>query len=186
MSNRLKFLDRMERWVDFKIRTASIPYLILSTLVLIAISFFFSTYTYGVDPKELKRERGVLEWFYCDKKISGTDYLYIKSSFSERRVLFSAYADCDNIQSIMHLNDKKIDYVVDFYVKKQTDESSVGYPPEIYAIDYNGVQFIHPSGGLGVHTRLNPLIIVVYYLILKLLYTIWKRRCSKINHAPPT
>ncbi|MFC0047293.1 hypothetical protein [Rheinheimera tilapiae] len=184
MFHRLKFLDRMESWIDFKIRNASIFYLIISTLVLVAISFFFSTYIYGVDPKELKRERGVLEWFYCDKKMSGTDYLYIKSSFSERRILFSAYADCDNIESIMHLNDKKIDYAVDFYVKKQTDNSSVGYPPEIYAIDYNGVKFIHPSGGLGVHTNFNTFIIVVYYLIYKLLYTIWWRFRSKVNSPP--
>ncbi len=184
MSNRLKFLDRMEKWIDFKIRNAGILYLILSTIVLIAISLFFSTYTYGVDPKELERKEGVLEWFYCDKKISGMDYLYIKSSFSERRVLFSAYADCDNIQHIMHLNDKKIDYAVDFYVKKQTGESTVVYSPEIYAIYYNGVKFIHPSGGLGVHTNFNTFIIVVYYLIYKLLYTIWWRFRSKVNSPP--
>ncbi len=159
-------------------RICKLPSAWLFLLFSLFIFLFFHTmyYTMGDNPDSFTKIDGTLKSFKCSSKFTGSDTIYLKTSLSTIESRFYGYKKCYSLGALNVLNGKEINYNVTFYVKQNISEipnDHIG----IYAIDYNGSEFLYPNGGLQESDIFNLYSLLMLYCALgiaKVLYTRWK------------
>ncbi len=141
----------------------ALPSIIQLVLVVALIAMFVQllTLTAGEKIENLTKVNGVLESVECTSRISGSDNVYLKTSLSNTKIRFIGYKKCTDLKLF---KDNKIAYDVTFYIKPLTSANSQGPVDGIFAVDYNGREFIHPSNGLAEHEIFNFYSLIFLYL----------------------
>lgn len=172
---------KLEKKIVSKI--CGLPSVWLCVLFVISILLFFQMLTFrvGESLETFIKVDGTLEEIQCLKKFTGSDTIYLKTSLSKIESRFYGYKKCHSLGAANALGGRKLNYNVTFYVKRQSLDNVVG-SIGIYAIDYNGGEFLHPEGGLGEEELFNFYSLLTLFFafgIAKILYTRWKS-----NRAP--
>jgi hypothetical protein len=166
-------------------KICELPSFFLCVLFLIFTLLFFQMLTFkvGESLENFIKVDGTLEDFQCLKKFTGSDTIYLKTSLSKIESRFYGYKKCHSLGAANALGGQKLNYKVTFYVKHQSlgnVDGSIG----IYAIDYNGSEFLHPEGGLGEEEIFNfysLLMLFSAFGIAKILYSRWKSDTAPIE-----
>ena len=174
---------KLEKKIVSKI--CGLPSVWLCVLFVISILLFFQMLTFrvGESLETFIKVDGTLEEIQCLKKFTGSDTIYLKTSLSKIESRFYGYKKCHSLGATNMLGGRKLNYNVTFYVKRQSLDNvddSIG----IYAIDYNGSEFLHPEGGLGEEEIFNfysLLMLFSAFGIAKVLYTRLKSNIARIE-----
>lgn len=166
-------------------KICGLPSVLLCVLFLVFTLLFFQLLTFKVGERldTFIKVDGTLEEFKCMKKLTGSDTIYLKTSLSKIESRFYGYKKCHSLGAANALGGRKLNYNVTFYVKRQSLDNVDG-TIGIYAIDYNGGEFLHPEGGLGEKEIFNfysLLMLFSAFGIAKILYTRWKSNVAPLE-----
>jgi len=144
-------------------------------MILLAMAWQFRFYQTGVDASTLTKTQGILYEASCQKSISGSDTIRLRTSLQNEIITFSGWQKCSNInwQSFTRTKNPS----ATFYTRNHryiTSNDSFG-DLYVFAVDLQSPyeqKFIYPARGLILENNPNPFGMFLLFMAILIAHSI--------------